>query len=132
MITGRDGWAYSYHDPGLMAKASTMAWVENFLNFTNGYYKITSSEGDQFEYLVPFPPGLTSTMKAHWTTDVIVLNPSCSWQTATITGPFNDGSQYVKLPESNLGFTLLKGQLGMFLLSSNVFVCLLDFSITER
>jgi hypothetical protein len=57
-----------------------MAWVENFLNFTDGYYKVMSSEGssDQFEYLVPFPPGYTSTMKAHWTTDVIVLDPSCS------------------------------------------------------
>jgi hypothetical protein len=49
----------------LPALASTMAWVENTLNFTNGYYKVTSSEGDQFEYLVPFPLRYTSTIKAH-------------------------------------------------------------------
>ena len=49
-----------------------MAYVVNFLNLTN-YYKVTSSEGDQSEYLVPFPPGYTSTMTAYWTTDVIIL-----------------------------------------------------------
>ena len=46
-----------------------MAYIENTLNLTNSYYKVTSSEGDQFEYLVPFPSGYTSIMKAHWTTD---------------------------------------------------------------
>ena len=46
-----------------------MAYVVNFLNLTNGYYKVTSSEGDQSEYLVPFPPGYTSTMTAYWTTE---------------------------------------------------------------
>jgi hypothetical protein len=98
-----------------------MAWVENTLNLTNGYYKVTGGEGDQFEYLVPFPPGYTSTMKAHWTTDVIVLDPSCSWQTAT-TGPVNS-TWNVTLPQSNLGVTLWNDSLGMFLLSSNVFMC---------
>jgi hypothetical protein len=92
-----------------------MAWVENFLNLTNGYYKVTSSEGDQFEYIVPFPPGYTSTTKAHWTTDVIVLDPSCSWQPATTTGVIDNSYQYVTLlPESNLGFNLPNNQLGMF------------------
>ena len=42
-----------------------MAYIENTLNLTNSYYKVTSSEGDQFEYLVPFPSGYTSIMKAH-------------------------------------------------------------------
>jgi hypothetical protein len=103
-----------------------MAWVETFLNLTNGYYKVTSSEGDsdQFEYLVPFPPGHISTMKAHWTTDVIVLDPLCSWQTATTTGVLEGSYQDVKLPESNLGFRLYNSQLCMFLLrlSSDVFM----------
>ena len=103
-----------------MPRASAMAWVENFLNLTNGYHKVTGSEGDQFEYLVPFPPGYTSTMQAHWTTDVIVLEPSCNWQTGRV---HHDGS--VRLPESNLGFNLTgdKLDLGMFLLSSNVSMC---------
>jgi hypothetical protein len=109
-----------------------MAWVENFLNLKIGYYKVTSSEGDsdQFEYLVPFPPGYTSTMKARWTTDVIVLEPSCSWQTGVQVSadPLHD-LHSVKLLESNLTFTLLNDQLGMFLLSSNVFMCSVEFSI---
>ena len=46
-----------FHDGILPLIASNMAWVENILNLTNSYYKVTSSEGDKFEYLVPFPPG---------------------------------------------------------------------------
>ena len=106
-----------------MPLASSMAWVEDFLNLTNGYYKVASSEGDQFEYLVPFPPGYTSTMKARWTTDVIVLDPSCSWQTATTTGPVNLTTWDVTLGESNLGVVLENDDFGMFLLSSNELSC---------
>ena len=111
-----------------MPVASTMAWAEAFLKFTNGYDKVTSSEGDQFEYLVPFPPGYTSTMKAHWTTDVIVLDPSCSWQTATTTRPdwhsnVNNSYWDVTLPKSNMGISLENDSFGMFLISSNVFIC---------
>ena len=77
-----------------------MTWVENLLNFTKSYYRVTSNAGDELEYLVPFPLGYTSTMEAHWTTDVIVLDPSCSWQTATKT-QFSNSSWDVTLPESS-------------------------------
>jgi len=122
-----------------------MAWVETTLNLTNSYYKVTSSEGDQFEYLVPFPPGFTSTMKAKWTTDVIVLDPSCSWRNATMTRNHNwdgtiwDGSNWdVTLLNSNLGIHVGTAsgignmyEFRMFLLSCNFFMCLLDFSIRQ-
>jgi len=102
------GSGYNYN---LLPVASSIAWAENFLNFTNGYYKVASSEGNQFEYLVPFPPGYTSTMKAHWTTDVIVLDPSCSWQmnpTITTVSLLTDNSTHwdLTLPNSNLSFEL--------------------------
>ena len=107
-----------------------MAWVENTLNLTNGYYKVTSSEGDQFEYLVPFPPEYNSTMKAYWTTDVIVLDPSCSWQTPTSASLVHSNLIWdVTLAKSNLSVSILNSSLGMFLLSSNVLMYLLDFSI---
>ena len=126
-----------FHDGILPLIAANMAWVENILNLTNSYYKVTSSEGDQFEYLVPFPPGYASTLKAYWTTDVIVLDPSCSWQTGATTGLqvvsdtgfVNQSYWPVTLPESNLGFNFPNDQLGMFLLSCNIFMCLLDVSI---
>ena len=102
--------------------ASSMAWAENFLNLTNGYYKVTSSESDQFEYLVPFPPGYTSTMKAQWTTDVIVLDPSCSWQTPTATTLQFNSTWEMTLPKSNLSFVLRNDSFGMFLLSSNILI----------
>ena len=126
MITGR---SIEFIMPvvHLMPLAATMAWVEIYLNFTNAYYKVTSSESDHFDYLVPFPPGYTSTMKAYWTTDVIVLDPVCSWQSATTTGPLNS-TWVVTLDESNLSTTLKQKDFGMFLLSSNLFICLLDFS----
>ena len=127
MITGR---SIEFIMPvvHLMPLAATMAWVEIYLNFTNAYYKVTSSESDHFDYLVPFPPGYTSTMKAYWTTDVIVLDPVCSWQSATTTEPFNS-TWDVTLAESNLITIVRNDDFCMFLLSSNVFMCLLDFSI---
>jgi hypothetical protein len=108
-----------------------MAWVEDFLNLTNGYYNVTSSvEGDQLQYIVPFPSGYTTTMKAYWTTDVIVLDPSCSWQTGTTSQLVNKRYWNVELPESQSTFILpVSYLLGLFLLSSNVFMCLLDFRI---
>ena len=118
------------HD-GLLQRSSAMTWVENILNLTNGYYKVnTSSEGDQFEYLVPFPPAYTSTMKAYWTTDVIVLDPSCTWQTPT-TARLVNSSWDVTLAESNLSVSISKSSIGMFFLFSNVFkfMCLLEISI---
>ena len=130
-ITGRKNGTFFPTDTHYLPLASTMAWVENVLNYTNSYYKITSSEGDQldrFEYLVPVPLGYTSTMNVHWTTDVVVLNPSCSWQTATTPGLVNSTWE-VTLPESNLGISLRNDSFGMFLLSSNIFICLLNFSI---
>ena len=90
-----------------------MAWVENVLNLTKSYYMVTSSEGDQFEYLVPFPPGYTNTMKAYWTTDVIVLDPSCSWQNAMTTGLVNM-TWYLTLPQSNLSTSVSAVNLGIF------------------
>ena len=104
-----------------------MALVENTLNLTKGYYKVTSIEGDQLDYLVPFPPAYTSTMKAYWTTDVIIPEPSCSWQTATKTLDAKLNWK-VTLPQSNLGITLLNESFGMFLLSSYVIMCFIDFS----
>ena len=113
--------------------AATMAYVENTLNFTNGYYKVSSSEDDQFEYLVPFPPEYESTMKAYWTTDVIVLDPSCSWQTPTTAtyikpSEIDDSSWDVTLSESNLSVIIQDASLGMFLPSSDV-LCV--YSISE-
>ena len=110
-----------------------MAWVENMLNLSYSYYGVTSSEGDQFEYLdqfeyvVPTPPWYNSTIKAYWTTDVIVLEPSCSWQTPTAVEV--NSTWDVSLHESNLSVTLTNDSIGMFLLPSNFFMCLLYFSI---
>ena len=129
-ITGRiNGIIYiDVNLTGPIVTALTMTWVENVFNLTNGYYKVTSSEDDQFEYLVPFPPAYTSTMKAYWTTDVIVLDPSCSWQTPT-TISYVNSTLDVTLAESNLSLSYSDTDFGgMFLLSSNTLMCILNFS----
>ena len=114
----------------ILPVASSMAWAESFLNLTNSYYQVTSSESDQFEYLVPFPPGYTSTMKTQWTTDVIVLDPSCSWQTPAETAFDSHWTRWeMALPKSSLRFNVGNDTFGMFFLSSNILICLLDFSI---
>ncbi|KDR70927.1 hypothetical protein GALMADRAFT_254532 [Galerina marginata CBS 339.88] len=89
--------------------ASSMSWVENVLNITTAYSRVASGEDDSFGYIVPFPPGYTTATQAYWTTDIIVLNPSCSWQNATSTGAvdanFNstaDEDWTAALPEANL------------------------------
>ena len=117
--------------------------VENILNFTDSYYKATSSEGDQLEYLVPFPPEYNSTMKAYWTTDVVVLDPSCIWQTPMTAryvneslpvinneSPIYEFTWDVTLAESNLTVSIPNDSFGMFLLS-NIFMCLYDISVSE-
>ena len=83
-----------------------MAWVEIFHNLTVGYNMVTDSEDDPLHYLVPFPPEYTSTMKAYWTTDVIVLDPSCSWQTGTTPGPPDKLTWDVTLFESGFNVQL--------------------------
>ena len=94
-----------------------MSWVENKLNLTSTYYGVASSEGDSLEYIIPFPPGYTTAMKAYWTTDIIVLNASCSWQ-AVRTAEFNSGfsSWNVKLSEANLSLTVYNSTFGIFFL----------------
>ena len=92
-----------------LRSVANIVWVENVLNLTNSYYGVTSSEGDQFEYLVPCPPNYTSTTKAYWTTDVIVLEPSCSWQSIGV-----NSNGKLSIPVFNLSFLLEKYNLGMF------------------
>ena len=92
-----------------LRSVANIVWVENVLNLTNSYYGVTSSEGDQFEYLVPCPPNFTSTTKAYWITDVIVLEPSCSWQSIGV-----NSNGKLSIPVFNLSFLLEKYNLGMF------------------
>ena len=108
-----------------------MAWVEDALNLTKSYYRVnTSSEDDQLEYLVPFPPGYTSTMKAFWTTDVIVLDPSCSWQNAT-TSELVDMTWNVTLPQSNLITSVKAVNIGIFSHFLPMFSCINSISVTN-
>ena len=99
--------------------ASALAWVENKLNLTNTYSGVASGDDHPFGYVIPFSPNYTATMQAHWTTDIIVLEPSCNWQTTSTTGVVDvnlTGAEYwsTTLPEANLNITLSSDSFGMF------------------
>ena len=117
--TGRSAGSLNVEASALMQLASTLSWVENALNLTNAYSGVINSEDDRFGYIVPFPPDYTAALQAHWTTDIVALNSSCSWQTPGTTGIFNATSttnQYMMLPEANLYVKLSNDASGMSLL----------------
>ena len=99
--------------------ASALSWVENTFNITSTYTVISSAESDASAYLVPFPPNYTATMQGQWLTDVIVLNPSCSWQPTKETRRISITSDFemnVTLPQVNLDVVLDSGDLSVYFL----------------
>lgn len=47
----------------------------------------STSEPDYAAYIAPAPLNLSATTSARWLTDVIGLNPTCSWASTNLTAP---------------------------------------------
>ncbi|KDR71965.1 hypothetical protein GALMADRAFT_143320 [Galerina marginata CBS 339.88] len=116
----------TYTTRKLYPEAATMSWVESTLNLTKTYYKVTvaGSEGDPSGYIVPFPPGYPTTMRAYWTTDIVVFNPSCSWKTPNMTGVIDvsTGNGWTLIQGQNWPVALLPETNSYIGLTSNAFV----------
>ena len=98
----------------LYSLASELSWVDIVLNLTGTttYSRVSNErEDDPLGYIVPFPPDYTTAMKAHWTTDIIVLDPSCNWQTLILA---DNQSLLVTLVEENTTLPLDPDYFGMF------------------
>ena len=91
----------------LYSLASEVSWVDIALNLTITYSRVSNElEDDPLGYIVPFPPDYNTAMKAHWTTDIIVLDPSCNWQTLILA---DNQSLLVTLVEANMTLSLEDG-----------------------
>ncbi|KAF9236450.1 hypothetical protein BU15DRAFT_77031 [Melanogaster broomeanus] len=69
--------------------AASIAWAEMELGVQYSFGIVNTSDPDYAAYIVPIPLDLASTTTARWLTDVIGLNPSCSWALTNMTRPFN-------------------------------------------
>ncbi|KAF9230696.1 hypothetical protein BU15DRAFT_83312 [Melanogaster broomeanus] len=87
----------SYLDPAFNASmnsemAASIAWAEMDLGVQYSFGIVNTSAPDYVAYIVPIPLDLASTTSARWLTDVIGINPSCSWAFTNLTRPFNSAS----------------------------------------
>ncbi|KAF9233530.1 hypothetical protein BU15DRAFT_80023 [Melanogaster broomeanus] len=83
-----------YVEPGFNASlnsdmAASIAWAEMELGVQYSFGTVNTSDPDYAAYIVPIPLDVASTTSARWLTDVIGINPSCSWAVTDITQPVN-------------------------------------------
>jgi hypothetical protein len=53
----------------------------------NYSFSVATSDAEFAAYIVPNPVDLPTTVSAHWMTDVIGINPSCTWASTNISAP---------------------------------------------
>jgi hypothetical protein len=51
----------------------------------NYSFSVAASDADFAAYIVPSPIDLTTTVSAHWMTDVVGINPTCEWASTNIS-----------------------------------------------
>ncbi|KAG6375190.1 hypothetical protein JVT61DRAFT_3399 [Boletus reticuloceps] len=77
-----------FSNAGLNAdRASSIAWAEIELGVQYSFSTANTSESDYAAFIAPVPLGLSTTTTARWLSDVIGINPTCSWASTNITAP---------------------------------------------
>jgi hypothetical protein len=51
----------------------------------NYSFSVAGSDADFAAYIVPSPIDLSTTVTAHWMTDVVGMNPTCEWASTNIS-----------------------------------------------
>ena len=89
--------------------AAYIVWAEMELDVQYNFGIENTSEPDYVAYIAPVPLHLSTTTSARWLTDVIGINPVCSWASTNLTAPVqipvNSTSAFnatVYLPDFNL------------------------------
>lgn len=67
--------------------AASIAWAEVGLGVQYSFGIANTSEPDYAAYIAPVPLDLSTTTSARWLTDVIGINPMCSWASTNLTTP---------------------------------------------
>lgn len=65
--------------------AASITWAEMELGVQYSFGIANTSEPDYAAYIAPVPLDLSTTTSARWLTDVIGINPMCSWAPTNIT-----------------------------------------------
>jgi hypothetical protein len=87
---------------GSTGKASSIAYVETSVGVT--YNFAAHSDSNTTSYIIPTPSELATTTSARWLSDVITINPSCSFAKSNVTKPFSFNS--TSLNSTALSFSL--------------------------
>ncbi|KIM79524.1 hypothetical protein PILCRDRAFT_10351 [Piloderma croceum F 1598] len=90
---------------GSTEKASSIAYVETSVGVT--YNFAAHSDSNTTSYIIPTPSELATTTSARWLSDVITINPSCSFAKSNVTKPFsfnstNDTALSFSLPDTGI------------------------------
>ncbi|KAF8650618.1 hypothetical protein AX16_005153 [Volvariella volvacea WC 439] len=95
-----------------LRETSPFIWADSVLNVSYSLGLGSLAPGSQFvdsaQYIVPLLTDFSPTTSARWFSDVFILQPSCSWQTANVAERANLGDSqfeqfFVNLP--SLGIT---------------------------
>ncbi|KAF9236444.1 hypothetical protein BU15DRAFT_77025 [Melanogaster broomeanus] len=69
--------------------AASITWAEMELGVQYSFGIANKDDPDYLAYIAPIPVNLSTTTSARWLTDVIGINPSCSWAITNMTRPVN-------------------------------------------
>lgn len=67
--------------------AASIVWAEMELGVQYSFGLANTSGPDYAAYIAPVPLDLSTTTSARWLTDVIGINPTCSWASTNLTTP---------------------------------------------
>ncbi|KAN0097968.1 hypothetical protein V8E55_002414 [Tylopilus felleus] len=67
--------------------AASITWAERELGVQYSFGVANTSGPDYTAYIVPIPLNLSTTTSARWLSDVIGINPMCSWSSTNLTTP---------------------------------------------
>lgn len=67
--------------------AASIAWVEMEFGVQYSFGVANTSEPDYVAYITPVPLYVSTVTSARWLTDVIGVNPTCSWASTNLTTP---------------------------------------------
>ncbi|KAF8554663.1 hypothetical protein OG21DRAFT_1037027 [Imleria badia] len=67
--------------------AASIMWAEMELGVQYLFGMANTSEPDYTSFIVPVPLNLSTTTSARWLSDVIGINPTCSWASTNLTSP---------------------------------------------
>ena len=72
--------------------AASVAWAEMELDVQYSFGIANATEPDYAAFIAPVPVDLSTTTSARWLSDVIGINPTCSWAFTNLTTPLQISS----------------------------------------